>query len=99
MRRLPLILLAAALAASPATVAQEVSPTLTLDDAIHLALQRNKMLKVSSYGPGIARANLLVARGAFDPNLQFTRNYASSQFNTSNGLIPVEDLNKVDYYQ
>ncbi len=79
--------------------AQDAIPTLTLDDAIRLALQRNKNLKVTSFMPGIARANLLVARGAFDPSLQFIRNYSSSQFNTSNGLIPIEDLNKVDYYQ
>jgi outer membrane protein len=101
MRRLALFLMAfsacTALAQTPP--ASEPIPTLTLDDVIRLALQRNKVLKVSSYLPGIARANLLVARGAFDPNLQFIRNYASSQFNSSNGLIPIEDLNKVDYYQ
>jgi outer membrane protein len=100
MRRIALFLMAfsgcAALAQTPA---QEQIPTLTLDDVVRLALQRNKILKVSSYLPGIARANLLVARGAFDPNLKFIRDYASSQFNTSNGLIPIEDLNKVDYYQ
>src|SRR5580693_4218647 len=101
MRRLILFLAAfsacTALAQMPPP--QTEIPTLTLDDAIRLALQRNKNLKVSSYLPGISRANLLVARGAFDPSLQFIRNYASSQFNTSNGLIPIEDLNKVDYYQ
>jgi outer membrane protein len=101
MRRIVLFVMAfsacAALAQTPP--AREPIATLTLDDAIRLALQRNKNLKVSSYLPGISRANLLVARGAFDPSLQLIRNYASSQFNTSNGLIPVEDLNKVDYYQ
>jgi outer membrane protein len=86
----------AALAQTPP--AQDSIPTLTLDDAIRLALQRNKNLKVSSYLPGIARANLLVARGAFDPSLVLTRTYSSSQFNSSNGLIPIEDLNKVDFY-
>jgi outer membrane protein len=101
MRRLILFLAAfsacTALAQMPPP--QTEIPTLTLDDAIRLALQRNKNLKVSSYLPGISRANLLVARGAFDPSLLFIRSYASSQFNTSNGLIPIEDLNKVDYYQ
>lgn len=98
MRRLTFILLAAALAAPPAMVAQDASPTLTLDDAIHLALQRNKTLKVSSYGPGIARANLLVARGAFDPNLVFSRTYAETQFGSSIGLIGVNDQTKVDVF-
>jgi outer membrane protein len=96
MRRLALLLLAAAVAA--AASAQEAIPTLTLDDAIHLALRRNKTLKVASYGPGIARANLLVARGAFDPAIALSRTYSSSQFNASIGPIPVEDLTKVDYF-
>ena len=85
MRRVALLLLAALIPAvwAPAARAQqEAIPTLTLDDAIRLALQRNKVLKVSSYGPGIARANLLVARGAFDPALVVNRNYSESQFNT-----------------
>jgi outer membrane protein TolC len=100
MRRLTLILLAAALAAPAGAFAQEASPTLTLDDAIHLALQRNKTLKVSSYGPGIARANLLVARGAFDPNLVFSRTYNETQFptNLGLGLIGVTDQTKTDVF-
>jgi outer membrane protein len=47
--------------------------TLTLDDAIHLALSRNRALRVVSFGRGISRANLLVARGQFDPAIQFQR--------------------------
>jgi outer membrane protein TolC len=78
--------------------AQETSPTLTLDDAIRLALQRNKDLKVASFSPKISRANLLVARGAFDPSLVFSRTYSETQFNTSIGPIPVNDQTKVDYY-
>jgi outer membrane protein len=101
MRSLALLAMAFAACAALAQVppAQDAIPTLTLDDAIRLALQRNKNLKVSSYLPGIARANLLVARGAFDPALAFTRSYSSTQFNTSIGPIPVNDLTKVDYYQ
>jgi len=100
MRRLALLLMAFAACAvlARAQPAPEPIPTLTLDDAIRLALQRNKDLKVSSYLPGIARANLLVARGAFDPNLVGSRTYASTQFNTSIGPIPVNDLTKSDYY-
>lgn len=100
MRRVALLLLAALIPAvwAPAAGAQqEAMPTLTLDDAVRLALQRNKVLKVSSYGPGIARANLLVARGAFDPALVVNRNYSESQFNTS-GIVPVVDQTKVDNY-
>jgi outer membrane protein TolC len=101
MRRLATFLMAFAACAALAQPepAREQIPTLTLDDAIRLALQRNKVLKVSSYLPGIARANLLIARGAFDPALAGTRSYSSTQFNTSIGPIPVNDLTKVDYYQ
>lgn len=100
MRRLVLLLLAACACAAPAQTppAQEAIPTLTLDDAIRLALQRNKNLKVSSYLPGISRANLLVARGAFDPSIVASRTYSSSQFNNSIGPIPINDLTKVDSY-
>ena len=85
--------------AATTTVTLESPPTLNLDDAIRLALQRNKNLKVSGYGPGISRANLLVAYGAFDPAIIAQRTYSSTQFNTSIGPIPVFDLTKTDYYQ
>jgi outer membrane protein len=93
-------LLAAAVAAALAVTApaQEPGPTLTLDDAIRLALQRNKLLKAASYQPKISRANLLVARGQFDPNLQFNRSYAQSDFAEETGFTPVEDVTKTDYY-
>lgn len=80
---------------------QEAIPTLTLADAIRLALQRNKNLKVSSFLPGISRANLLVARGAFDPALVLNRQYTSSQLgivDTTVGPVAINDLTKVDTY-
>ena len=74
MRRAALLLLAVATAALAARApAQDPGTTLTLDDAIQLAFRRNRDLKVASYYPGIARANLLVARGQFDPELVLTR--------------------------
>jgi outer membrane protein len=78
--------------------AQTPGPTLTLDDAIRMALQRNKALKVTSFAPKISRANLLAARGAFDPALQLTRTYARSDFSQQIGPIPVEDSSKTDFY-
>ena len=100
MRRVALLVLAAAVVAAlaPPLPAQEPGPTLTLDDAIQLALRRNRDLKVASYYPAIARANLLVARGQFDPSLVASRNFSETQFNTSIGPIPVNDQTKVDYY-
>jgi outer membrane protein TolC len=100
MRRLQPIILAAAMSAALAAgaPAQEAGPVLTLDDAIRLALQKNKNLKVTSYDRGISRANLLAARGQFDPALVMSRTFSETDFNTSLGLIPVVDNTKVDYY-
>ncbi len=75
MRRTAPLALAAAflLALAARAPAQDAGTSLTLDDAIQLALQRNHNMKVVSFGRGISRANLLVARGQFDPYLQFNR--------------------------
>lgn len=62
----------------------EAGPVLTLADAIGLALKHNKNLLVSDYGRGISRANLLAARGFFDPEIQATR----SGSNTPGQLSP-----------
>jgi outer membrane protein len=93
-------LFAAALSAvlAVSAPAQEAGPTLTLDDAIRMALQRNKLLKVASFQPKISRALLLVARGQFDPALQFNRNYSQSDFAAQTGFSPIEDSRKTDYY-
>lgn len=56
---------------------------LTLDDAIRLALQRNQALKVSAFSPDIARANVLAAYGAFDPEFSFRRTYREGQVQVS----------------
>ena len=98
MRRVALLILAAAVSAAPAAPPQEAGPTLTLDDAIQLALRRNRDLRVASFYPGIARANLLVARGQFDPAIVAGLDFSETQFNTSIGPIPVNDQTKVDNY-
>jgi len=98
LRAARLLLAVAAAAAAARTPAEEPGPTLTLGDAIQLALRRNRDLKVASYYPGIARANLLAARGQFDPALVASRTFNESQFNTYSGLIPVSEQTKVDTY-
>jgi len=107
MWRLQSIALAAAMSAlaagAPAqqagpTLTLEAGPVLTLDDAIRLALQRNKNLKVVSFERGISRANLLAARGQFDPSLALNRT-ASQSFadaSTSPPLL-IENI-KTDIY-
>jgi outer membrane protein TolC len=73
MRRLTIAVLAALASATLAPAQGSADPTLTLDDAIRLALGRNKNLKVVSFDRGISRALLLVARGHFDPAIVASR--------------------------
>jgi outer membrane protein len=56
--------------------AQANSPRLSLNEAVRLALAQNKSVKVDAYNRPIARANLLAARGIFDPALTFERSYS-----------------------
>lgn len=71
---------------------------LTLDDAIKLALQNNQRVKVSTFNPQIARANLTTAYGAFDPVLTFNRNYGEDE--TPGALTPpaARLLTQSDHY-
>jgi outer membrane protein len=71
--------------------------TLTLDDAIRFALQKNQALKVSAFTPDIARANVLAEYGRFDPALTFRRSYSESE--TPGGGTPlVRALTQADDY-
>jgi outer membrane protein len=99
MRRIAIFLMAfaacAALAQDPP--AQEALPTLTLDDAIRLALEGNKDIKVSSYNRGITRARLLAARGAFDPSLGLGR--STQQYFQGVSSVPlIFEAYRIDYY-
>jgi outer membrane protein len=70
---------------------------LTLDDAIRLALQRNLALKVSAFVPDIARANVLSAYGAFDPEFTFRRFYREGQTQVS--TVPlITSVTQTDEY-
>jgi outer membrane protein TolC len=93
---------AMSLALAAAAAAQEAGPVLTLDDAIGLALQKNKNLRVVAFERPISRANLLVARGQFDPAIFGSRTGSDTpaQLNpgtTQVGLIPLYDY-RSDYY-
>src|SRR5271163_4927514 len=100
MRSLKPILLALIASVSACGVfAQSAGPTLTLDDAISLALKRNKNLIVVGFGRDISRANLLVARGQFDPALFATRIAADSIAQQNTGLVQVGTVPLYDYRQ
>jgi outer membrane protein TolC len=70
---------------------------LTQDDAIALALQHNQRIKVSDFGRGIARANVLAEYGRFDPSITFRRNYSESELGQLQNL-QVSPLTKTDNY-
>ncbi|MDD2763416.1 MAG: TolC family protein [Opitutaceae bacterium] len=76
--------------------------TLTLDDAVRLALENNRSIKVDAYSRAIARANLLSAYGQFDPALNFNRSYnevyTASSAAPENGFLPPATLIQGDYY-
>lgn len=71
--------------------------TLSLDDAVRLALERNPQIKVESFGRSIARADFLTALGKFDPQLTFRRSYREDSSLASSNVI-VADLIKTDDY-
>jgi outer membrane protein TolC len=84
--RLPVLLGLIALALVPVVRAEA---PLTLEDAIHLALEKNQQIKVQSFDQPIARANLLAAYGTFDPALNFNRSYTESGIPASaDPLVP-----------
>lgn len=84
-----------ALLAIAATARGDV--TLTLDDAVRLALEKNPQIKVEAFGRSIARADLLTALGHFDPALTFRRSYREDSSLASSNVI-VADLIKTDDY-
>ena len=52
---------------------------LTMDEAIARALKHNQQIKVSDFGRGIGRANVLAEYGRFDPAFTFQRTYSESE--------------------
>lgn len=76
-RFLRILVLAGAAALLLATRA--AAQPLTLEEAIRLALEHNQRIKVSSFGPEIARANVLAEYGRFDPSLTFNRSYGETE--------------------
>ena len=98
MRRLQILAAVAIMSMVAAlAAAQDAGPTLSLDDAIRLALQRNKSLKVVSFDRGISRANLLVARGQFDPALVASRTGSEIREIAALGQVQLDDV-RSDFY-
>lgn len=71
--------------------------TLTLEDAIRFALEKNPQIRVDDYSRSIARANLLAERGRFDPAITFERSYREDSSLAASNVI-IADLIKTDIY-
>lgn len=98
MRRFAFLVFLSALACGVS--AQEnpgTGPHLSLDDAIRLALDRNKAIKVDAFFRTIARANLLEAKGLFDPALTFRRSYDEDRSPLSSGPLVPRETRTDDY--
>ena len=108
MRRLRPLFLAGAMCAALAAEApaQEAGntleivsgPVLTIDGAIRLALERNKSLKVTSFERPLASAELLTARGQFDPALVFNRSTQEQYEDATTSPPPLIESIKTDVY-
>ena len=78
--------------------AQESNPTLTLEDAIRSAIEKNQSIKVEAFAPAIARANWLTAIGKFDPAFSFNRSYSSGYNYPSTPMPLSSELTETDNY-
>ncbi len=65
--------------------------------AIRAALEKIPNIKVQSYNPAIAKANVLTALGAFDPALTFGRSYAVDDAPTSGVPLLPSQIKTDDY--
>ncbi len=94
-----LLFFAAVLAAGAAAARADV---LTLENAIRLALENNRSIKVDNFSRAIARANLLASYGAFEPAIGFGRSYnqtySASFATTDTGFLPVSTFLQADNY-
>ncbi len=74
-------------AENPPSAAVANEPLVTIDEALTRALQHNQRIKVSDFGRGIGRANVLAEYGRFDPALTFKRSYNESESATTTGIF------------
>jgi len=100
LRPLQTLLIASAGLAAVGASAQE---TITLEDAIQQALAKNYTIRVESFGPRIAAAQLLQAQGLFDPTLRVSYNRsedgASQPADPFSNTRPPASVIQLDDYQ
>lgn len=80
----------------------EAQTRMSLEECVQFALENNQDIIVTSFGPVLAKGDIMSARGAFDPVLSGrttyseTLNQASSQIVTFGGISEIESFN-TDY--
>ncbi|HYD83823.1 MAG TPA: TolC family protein [Opitutus sp.] len=94
-RRLRSYLAFVAAALTPVLLGAET--LLTLEDAIRFALDKNPQIKVDAFSRSIARADLLAARGQFDPALTFRRSYSEDGAPASSNPLVAQLIQTDDY--
>ncbi len=77
-------------AATPAPAAQPAGPELTLEECINRALAKNFDLEIGRYAPQIAKDDIDVARGAYEPQLAVTGSTGEVKNGTS--TVKTRDL-------
>ena len=71
--------------------------SLSIDEAIQLALQKNPRVQVSAFSRDIARAGVLQQLGHFDPALTFRRTYGQDDLPVSSNPIVTQFTQRDDY--
>ncbi len=72
---------------------------LSLDEAICIALEQNPDLQIARLEPLRADADVMTARGEFDPTLKSTANYLEAQQNVSTELVSVGSIPAVEVFE
>lgn len=69
---------------------------MTLEDAVHAALQANQDVLILSYEPGIAQADIMAERGVFDPVLSAFANELDSDQPASPQAVVFGGITSID---
>ncbi len=94
-RILPLLL--ALLLALPFPVAGDDTLTLSVGEAVHMAVEKNLGLQAATYSPAIAETGIRKARAIYDPNLSALVDYRGSDQQVATQSFFVERQNDFNF--
>lgn len=95
LRALPLLLVV--LHAAPLTAAGADTLTLSIGDAVQMAVEQNLGLQVATYTPAIAETGIRKARAIYDPLLSALVDHKGSNLNASPGSSLVDQRRLFDF--